>query len=122
MAFAAKPRLPSLLRPNGRPSLSDRSGTTRQRSRTMIEVTRLDIQSIAVPPLGCGLGGLAWSEVRPRIEQAFAVLPDVKVLLFEPDGVPVPREMVRSTNAPAMTPGRAVLVGAHRALPRRADG
>lgn len=52
------------------------------------DVRRLGIQSIAVPPLGCGLGGLDWSQVRPRIEQAFAALPDVKVLLFEPDGAP----------------------------------
>lgn len=54
------------------------------------DVRRLGINSIAVPPLGCGLGGLDWSQVRPRIEQAFAALPDVRVLLFEPDGAPVP--------------------------------
>jgi O-acetyl-ADP-ribose deacetylase (regulator of RNase III) len=47
-------------------------------------VYRLHIQSIAIPPLGCGLGGLDWAIVRPRIEHAFAVLPDVTVLLFEP--------------------------------------
>src|SRR5689334_14774433 len=43
MAFAGKPRLPSLLRPTGRPSLSDRSGTISQGSRTMFEVARGDI-------------------------------------------------------------------------------
>jgi O-acetyl-ADP-ribose deacetylase (regulator of RNase III) len=75
------------------------------------DVRRLGITSIAVPPLGCGLGGLDWAAVRPRIEQAFATLPDVTVLLFEPDGAPVPREMIRSTTVPTMTPGRAVLVG-----------
>jgi O-acetyl-ADP-ribose deacetylase (regulator of RNase III) len=75
------------------------------------DVRRLGIKSIAVPPLGCGLGGLDWSQVRPRIERAFAALPDVRVLLFAPDGAPVPKEMVRSTNMPTMTPGRAVLVG-----------
>jgi O-acetyl-ADP-ribose deacetylase (regulator of RNase III) len=75
------------------------------------DVRRLGITSLAVPPLGCGLGGLAWSEVRPRIEQAFAALPGVTVLLFEPEGAPLPKEMVRSTNVPAMTPGRAVLIG-----------
>lgn len=47
------------------------------------DVRRLGIKSIAVPPLGCGLGGLHWSEVRPRIERAFAALPDVHVLLFD---------------------------------------
>jgi O-acetyl-ADP-ribose deacetylase (regulator of RNase III) len=49
------------------------------------DVRRLGIKSIAVSPLGCGLGGLEWSDVRPRIEQAFAVLPNVRVLLFEPE-------------------------------------
>ncbi len=42
--------------------------------------------SIAVPALGCGLGGPDWHEVRPFIEQAFAGLPGVRVLLFEPGG------------------------------------
>ncbi len=50
---------------------------------------RLDIRSIAVPPLGCGNGGLDWSEVRPRIDSAFAELPDVRVLIFVPGDVPV---------------------------------
>ena len=48
------------------------------------EVQRLGIASIAIPPLGCGLGGLDWSEVRPRIVDAFAALPEVRVELFEP--------------------------------------
>lgn len=60
------------------------------------EVRRLGITSIAVPPLGCGLGGLDWAAVRPRIEQAFGALPDVTVLLFEPEGAPLPKEMARS--------------------------
>lgn len=74
------------------------------------DVRRLGIKSIAVPPLGCGLGGLDWSEVRPRIERAFAALPDVHVLLFEPQGAPAPEEMVRSSSVPPMTAGRAVLI------------
>jgi len=48
------------------------------------EVRRLGIRSIAVPPLGCGLGGLSWAAVRPRIERAFLDLPEVRLLLFEP--------------------------------------
>jgi O-acetyl-ADP-ribose deacetylase (regulator of RNase III) len=75
------------------------------------DIKRLGIESIAVPPLGCGLGGLDWRDVRPRIERAFAQLPDVKVLLFAPDGAPAVELMARSDRAPNMTPGRAVLVG-----------
>lgn len=51
------------------------------------QVRRLGIRSIAIPPLGCGLGGLAWSEVRPMIEAAFAPFPDVEVRMFEPMGI-----------------------------------
>lgn len=50
------------------------------------EVRRLGIRSIALPALGCGLGGLDWEIVRPRIEVAFAGIPEVSVLLFEPAG------------------------------------
>ena len=51
-------------------------------------IQRLGIGSIAIPPLGCGNGGLNWSEVRPRIESALAELPEVRVLLYSPAGVP----------------------------------
>jgi O-acetyl-ADP-ribose deacetylase (regulator of RNase III) len=47
------------------------------------EVERLEIKSIAIPPLGCGNGGLDWAVVKPMIIEAFAGLPDVQVLLFE---------------------------------------
>src|SRR5271169_1518288 len=42
------------------------------------EIRTRGIQSVAIPPLGCGLGGLDWEEVRPRIEAAFRDLPDVR--------------------------------------------
>ena len=74
------------------------------------EISKRGIRSIAVPPLGCGLGGLDWNEVRPKIIRAFEGLPDVRVLLFEPSGAPKADEMVRERRAPAMTVGRAVLV------------
>src|ERR1041385_482495 len=45
-------------------------------SALVSEVTRLGIRSIAVPPLGCGNGGLDWREVRARIHRAFEALPE----------------------------------------------
>ena len=55
------------------------------------EVRERHITSIAIPPLGCGLGGLDWAIVRPMIEQAFERLLDVRVLLYEPAGARRPK-------------------------------
>jgi O-acetyl-ADP-ribose deacetylase (regulator of RNase III) len=51
------------------------------------------ITSIAIPALGCGNGGLDWEEVRPLIENTFATLTDVRVLLYGPSGTPDPSDM-----------------------------
>ena len=69
------------------------------------------VTSVAVPPLGCGNGGLDWRDVRPRIEEALGGLPDVRVLLYPPEGAPVAATMPTATRRPTMTPGRAALVG-----------
>lgn len=74
------------------------------------QVQRLGIRSIAIPPLGCGNGGLDWADVRPLIEAAFADLPDVEVKLFEPAGAPDPKTMEVRTKAPRMTSGRAAIL------------
>jgi len=76
----------------------------------IIQIRRLGIQSIAIPPLGAGLGGLDWLEVKARIESAFADLPDVHVLLYEPKGSPLAEAMPVTTKEPNMTPGRALLI------------
>jgi O-acetyl-ADP-ribose deacetylase (regulator of RNase III) len=49
------------------------------------EIRTRHIRSVAIPPLGSGLGGLSWKSVRPLIERAAAELPDVDVLVFEPE-------------------------------------
>lgn len=51
------------------------------------EITARKIGSIALPPLGCGNGGLDWREVEPLIRDAFASLPDVKALVFAPSDI-----------------------------------
>jgi len=53
--------------------------------RSLVRAIRdLRIRSIAVPPLGCGLGGLPWTDVRPTIEAALEPLTDVDVRLYSP--------------------------------------
>jgi O-acetyl-ADP-ribose deacetylase (regulator of RNase III) len=74
------------------------------------EIKKRGIRSVAVPPLGCGLGGLDWNQVRPKIVRAFESLPDVRLHLFEPAGAPAAEHMVKERRVPPMTPGRAVLV------------
>lgn len=84
----------------------------------LVETVRtLGIQSIAVPPLGCGYGGLQWGLVRPLIEQAFAQLPEVQVLLYPPEGAPEAVAMARPSAPPKMTESVAILVALmHRYL------
>ncbi|MDE2594096.1 MAG: macro domain-containing protein [Burkholderiales bacterium] len=73
-------------------------------------IQRLGIRSIAVPPLGCGNGGLNWADVQPLIEDAFARVPDVEVRLFAPEGTPSAKSMQVRTTRPAMTAGRAAIL------------
>jgi len=71
-----------------------------------------NIRSIAIPPLGSGLGGLDWKEVHQRIEQALRNLDnEVRIIVFEPKGAPAADKMVRAKKVPRMTPGRAALIG-----------
>jgi O-acetyl-ADP-ribose deacetylase (regulator of RNase III) len=73
-------------------------------------VQRLRIRSIAVPPLGCGHGGLSWGDVRPLIEAAFSELPEVHVQLFPPGQTPAADAMPNRTERPKMTVGQAALI------------
>ena len=68
------------------------------------------IRSVAVPPLGSGLGGLEWAQVRPLIQAALGGLDDVHVTVFEPASAPSPETVMHQRPAPRMTPGRAALV------------
>jgi O-acetyl-ADP-ribose deacetylase (regulator of RNase III) len=78
------------------------------------EIGSRGIKSIAIPPLGSGLGGLNWSDVRPRIEAALRGISDLRVLVFEPNGTPA---NFKAREVPNMTNGRAALVALmHRYL------
>src|ERR1051325_9501250 len=73
------------------------------------EIRARRIHSIALPPLGSGLGGLNWKDVRVLIEQHLAPLSDVAITVFEPTGERDPAAM-KNREVPRMTAGRAALV------------
>lgn len=82
------------------------------------EIEARNICSIAIPPLGSGLGGLNWADVRPRIEQALRGFHDLQAIVFEPDEAAASASSrAWHKKAPGMTAGRAVLVSLmHRYL------
>lgn len=87
--------------------------------RDLVKVVKeLGIRSIAIPPLGCGHGGLDWKDVRPMIEAAFEHQ-DVEALVYSPEGAPPAEQMVSRTAVPNMTVGRAALIALLR---RYSDG
>lgn len=47
-------------------------------------IQELSIRSIALPPLGCGEGGLDWQNVRSLIEETLGDLSEVEVAAYEP--------------------------------------
>jgi O-acetyl-ADP-ribose deacetylase (regulator of RNase III) len=52
----------------------------------VFKIPQYDIKSIAIPALGCGLGGLDWKEVRPIIvDRLFNVETDLDVILLKTD-------------------------------------
>jgi O-acetyl-ADP-ribose deacetylase (regulator of RNase III) len=65
------------------------------------------IGSVAIPPLGAGLGGLDWQAVKREIESALGGIGDVNVITYEPGEVP---EAVKNIKVPNMTSGRAALI------------
>ncbi|WP_405778468.1 macro domain-containing protein [Streptomyces sp. NBC_00859] len=76
------------------------------------EIVERGITSIAVPPLGCGNGGLSWREVEPMISQVLGTIPGVEVRVWQPLGAPEASSMPNATQAPLMTRERAAFLAA----------
>ncbi len=70
-------------------------------------IEELGITSIAVPPLGCGNGGLEWVMVRPLIEEALGTLEGVDVLVYEPSARYATAPKQRGVEE--LTPARALV-------------
>ncbi len=65
------------------------------------------IPSIALPPVGCGNGGLDWAVVRPLIESALGSLDSVEIQVFEP--TPKYQNVAKSVGVSKLTPARALV-------------
>jgi O-acetyl-ADP-ribose deacetylase (regulator of RNase III) len=72
------------------------------------EISRLNIHSVALPPLGCGNGGLAWADVHRLIQEKLKSLEDVQIMIYPPSGSPDAASMAHHTPRPDMTPSRAI--------------
>ena len=74
------------------------------------EIRKRNIKSIALPPLGCGNGGLDWKKVLPAIRSALADLTDVHLLVYPPAGAPEAREIAPQSDRPEMNASRAIVL------------
>ncbi len=74
-------------------------------------IDKYKIKSIAIPPLGCGYGGLDWKSVKPIILSKLDRIKSIKIELFEPSDYPEPGKIKINTKEPKLTPPRAALIG-----------
>lgn len=86
-------------------------------------IVKNSIRSIAVPPLGCGNGGLDWREVAPLIWRSLGPIADtVDVLVYPPEGAPPAADMINRTARPRMTSARAAVLKILRAYENSSMG
>lgn len=82
--------------------------------KDLVQVIRTyHIESIAIPPLGCGNGGLSWVKVKALIEKYLGSLKGVEVIVYEPSESI--KELLKSkepTHQAKLTPARAMLLNA----------
>ena len=66
-----------------------------------------NIQSIAIPPLGSGHGGLRWEDVKPRIESKLLDLENVEIFIYEPTSKY--QNVAKKQGVKELTPARALM-------------
>lgn len=74
------------------------------------KIKKYNIKSIAIPPLGAGLGGLSWDKVKTMIIDKLGHIEDVTINIYEPIGSPDSKDIIINTKKPNMTKGRALLL------------
>lgn len=65
------------------------------------------IQSVAIPPLGCGNGGLEWFKVRSLIEAELSDLKNVEIITYEPTSKY--QNVAKRKGETKLTPARALI-------------
>ncbi len=65
------------------------------------------IRSIAVPPLGCGNGGLDWQNVKPLLEAALTDIEGLDATIYEP--TPRYQNVAKKAGVERLTPARALV-------------
>lgn len=65
------------------------------------------MKSIAIPPLGCGNGGLKWEQVKPMIESELADLHEVEIVIYEP--TTKYQNVAKKQGVQKLTPARAMI-------------
>lgn len=70
------------------------------------------IRSVAIPPLGAGNGGLAWSTVKARIDAALSEVEGVEVIVYEPTDEY--QNVSKRAGVQKLTPARALVAEAVR--------
>lgn len=72
------------------------------------EINKKQIKSIAIPPLGCGNGGLNWNEVKAIILRELELVnEEIKVIIYEPG---FNNQEIKSKKEISLTPARAMLL------------
>jgi len=70
-------------------------------------IAEKNIRSIAIPPLGSGNGGLEWSVVRAKIEEALGSVQGVEIIVYEP--TPKYQNVTKRSGVQKLTPARAMI-------------